>query len=124
MGLSNFLKRLFSGPSVPLRRPYSDEPKSEYMVVGHGDVHDITKKEIKKALKNNLGILRHIVNIQPKSGANKHYFGIWVSVKMDDTTPSHDLPWQRNEFLMFTNRELNIARDRAKKNPEDIFKKT
>ena len=53
-----------------------------------------------------------VENKDKKFGAADEYYAVWV-----ENTKGKEFP------LLFTERELNIAIDRAEKNPEDIPKK-
>jgi len=53
-----------------------------------------------------------VENTEKKFGAADEYFAVWVQ-----NTKGKEFP------LMFTERELRIAIERAEKNPEDVPKK-
>ena len=53
-----------------------------------------------------------VANTQRKFGANSEYYAIWIENAK-----------KQEKCLLFTEHELNRARDRADKNPEDIPKK-
>ena len=54
-----------------------------------------------------------VENIDKHPLANKYYICIWIE----------DSDGKNEEALLFTVDELEVARDRAKRNPEDIPKK-
>ena len=54
-----------------------------------------------------------VENQEKKTNANKSYITIWVE----------DSDGKNEECLFFTKHEIQLARERAKKNPEDIPKK-
>jgi|TARA_E500000318_G_scaffold22530_1_gene22949 hypothetical protein len=55
------------------------------------------------------GKIQLVENKERKFGAAEEYFAVWV-----ENTKGKEYP------LLFTDRELRVAIDRAEKNPEDI----
>ena len=60
------------------------------------------------------GRLIRVYNKMKKSAANRSYYSVWVE----------DADGSNERCLLFTEKELARAEDRAKKNPEDLPKKS
>jgi len=62
--------------------------------------------------KAKAGKILRVENKDKKFGANPEYLAIWVENEKG-----------KEYCLLFTERELKVAKDRAEKNPEDIPRK-
>ena len=63
-------------------------------------------------MKPKLGVIYNVINGSPRQGANKQY----QYVRVRD-----QLGYERR--LLFTDRQIEDAENRAEKNPEDLVKK-